>query len=65
MSPARGVEWKRFFRDHGVTQHKVAQKLGYSVPSVGQYLNEYRQMPSHVVRKLQEIREQILAEVRG
>lgn len=61
MSPSRGTEWKDFFREHGVTQHKVAQRVGYSVPSVGQYLNEYRPMPSHVLREFQRIREEVLA----
>lgn len=61
MSPSRGTEWKEFFREHGLTQHKVAQQVGYSVPSVGQYLNEYRPMPSHVVRDFQRIRESVLA----
>jgi len=65
MSPVRGTEWKQFFRDNGFTQHKVAQRVGYSVPSVGQYLNEYRPMPSHVVREFQRIREEVLAGVRS
>jgi CRP-like cAMP-binding protein len=51
-----GLEWKKFFKEHGVTHVTISKKVGYSVPTVTQILNEYRSMPNNVLRAFQQIK---------
>lgn len=59
-----GQELKDFFKSHGVRQLDIARRIGMSVPSVTQFLNAYRPIPSDVARKLQDYKMEIMDQKR-
>jgi plasmid maintenance system antidote protein VapI len=49
------MDYKREIRRCGMTQVEAAKKLGVSVPSLCQWINGYRSIPSDMEFKLQSL----------